>query len=284
VVDVIVGPLLAPTEEPRSIDVSRSADPSSRPRRPRSPRGQGDRLRRELIDAAGEMLENGVSEESLSLRAVARAVGVSAMTPYLHFADRGALLTAVYDERLRDLTVELAAAAGAGRSANAAARLRALADVYVSYGRSHPGPYRLLFGAFDPESECSGARAGRPAAARSFFAGLVGFVGDCLTETLPRDDGSGSRADGADVGGLDWGAGAGAGAGDEAVGAGIGAGDISAGGVRPTEAAARIAAAVWLGLHGLVTLAADKPTLDWPATTTVIDDLLAAHLGLPART
>jgi len=230
------------------------------------------------------MLENGVSEENLSLRAVARAVGVSAMTPYLHFADRGALLAAVYSERLRDLTVALAAAVGAGHPASGADRLRALADAYVTYGRQHPGPYRLLFGSFDPESRL-GEEAGRPAAARSFFAGLVGLVADCLTTDLvPRDQGRPGRPAGGPGGpvitvipmilGTP---------GPDETGE-TGAALRGTGTVRPAEAANRIAAAIWLGLHGLVTLVADKPAVDWPPSATVVDDLLAAHLGMPPRT
>jgi AcrR family transcriptional regulator len=224
------------------------------------------------------MLENGTREESLSVRAVARAVGVSAMTPYLHFADRGALLAAVYDERLRDLTVELAAAVGGGRPAPAA-RLRALADAYVTYGRLHPGPYRLLFGAFDPESDGGASgRDGRPAAATSFFAGLLGLVVDCLTEAL------GSTAD-ADPAGLPGGP-VESPVGPERVGGAArrpAAPAIPAAPAQPADAATRIAAAIWLGLHGLVTLPADKPSLAWPVTATVVDDLLAAHLGIAAR-
>ena len=51
-------------------------------------------LRAELLDTALEQLRAG-SAEDLSLRALARAVGVSQTAPYRHFADKGELLAAM---------------------------------------------------------------------------------------------------------------------------------------------------------------------------------------------
>lgn len=50
-------------------------------------------LRATLVEAALDLLEHGVGD--VSLRAVARAAGVSAMAPYRHFPDKAALLGAV---------------------------------------------------------------------------------------------------------------------------------------------------------------------------------------------
>ncbi|MGY4970008.1 TetR/AcrR family transcriptional regulator, partial [Streptomyces nigrescens] len=46
--------------------------------RARNPRGQGERLREELLRATERLLEEVGSEDALSLRAVARAAGVAA--------------------------------------------------------------------------------------------------------------------------------------------------------------------------------------------------------------
>ncbi|WP_423787484.1 TetR/AcrR family transcriptional regulator, partial [Klebsiella pneumoniae] len=45
-------------------------------------------LRATLVEAALDLLEHGVGD--VSLRAVARAAGVSAMAPYRHFPDKAA--------------------------------------------------------------------------------------------------------------------------------------------------------------------------------------------------
>jgi AcrR family transcriptional regulator len=52
------------------------------------------------------MLQAGKGED-LSLRAVARRVGVSPAAPYAHFKDKGALLAAVAEEGFRTLTKAL---------------------------------------------------------------------------------------------------------------------------------------------------------------------------------
>lgn len=113
--------------------------------RSRNRRGEGARLRDELIAAAGVLLETLDGQESLSLRAVARQAGVAPQSVYLHFADRRELLTAVYAERFTELHTALV---DAQRSAPPAPRdrLLALCRAYVDYGTRHPGHYRVLFG------------------------------------------------------------------------------------------------------------------------------------------
>ncbi|MFF0541898.1 TetR/AcrR family transcriptional regulator [Nocardia thailandica] len=112
--------------------------------RSRNRRGEGARLRDELIAAAGTLLETLDGQESLSLRAVARAAGVAPQSVYLHFADRRELLTAVYAERFTELHAALVAAREAAPDPRE--RLLALCRAYVGYGTRHPGHYRVLFG------------------------------------------------------------------------------------------------------------------------------------------
>ena len=50
---------------------------SAQTARSRNRRGEGHQLREELIEAASELLARGTSEEALSLRAVAREVGIA---------------------------------------------------------------------------------------------------------------------------------------------------------------------------------------------------------------
>ncbi len=101
-------------------------------------------LRAELLDTAIEQLrDTGV--EDLSLRALARAVGVSQTAPYRHFADKNELLAAMATCGYRDLLEAL-------RKVEAAAgncpqeQLFAFAHAYVAYAAHHPQLFKLMFG------------------------------------------------------------------------------------------------------------------------------------------
>jgi AcrR family transcriptional regulator len=112
--------------------------------RERNPRGHGARLRDELVEAADALLETVRGEEELSMRAVARQAGVAPQSVYLHFADKRALMTAVYALRFRDL-LEVLGDATRGL-ADPRERLLAFAGAYAQYAEQHPGHYRVLFG------------------------------------------------------------------------------------------------------------------------------------------
>jgi AcrR family transcriptional regulator len=76
-------------------------DVADEPRsRVRNARGQGARLRIELLEAAIRMLDDGRVPAELSLRAVAAAAGVSPTAVYRHFPDHAALLLAIRDHCL----------------------------------------------------------------------------------------------------------------------------------------------------------------------------------------
>ncbi len=111
--------------------------------RSRNRRGEGARLRDEIVSAASVLLESLDGQEALSLRAVARAVGIAPQSVYLHFADRRELLTAVYAVRFAELR---AALEDSQRDPDPARRLTALCRAYLDYGLTHPGHYRVLFG------------------------------------------------------------------------------------------------------------------------------------------
>ena len=114
------------------------------PKRRRNRRGEGGRLRGELVSAASTLLETISGEDALSLRAVARQVGVAPQSVYLHFADRRELMTVVYVVRFGELSAELATAAAGADSPRA--RLAAICHAYCGYALRHPGRYRVLFG------------------------------------------------------------------------------------------------------------------------------------------
>ena len=101
-----------------------------------------------LLAAALSLLaEDGV--EALSLRAVARRAGVSAMAPYRHYADKNALVAAVAAHGFVALGDALRAADGAAQPGRA---LVAQAVAYVRYALANPMLFRLMFGAKRPDA------------------------------------------------------------------------------------------------------------------------------------
>lgn len=113
-------------------------------RRRRNPRGQGQVLKAELVEAAARLLATLERPETLTLRQVAREVGVAPASIYGHFPDLGALVQHVLRLRYDELAAVMSRAAdGAeGPLADLVARCAA----YVHWGIDHPGQYRTLFG------------------------------------------------------------------------------------------------------------------------------------------
>src|SRR5258708_12943097 len=91
--------------------------------RGRNPRGQGERLREDIVVAALRLLDELGDDQALSLRAVAREVGIAATSVYIHFADRDALVLAAMERCHRDLMRAVAQAQAF--PADPAANLRA---------------------------------------------------------------------------------------------------------------------------------------------------------------
>lgn len=112
---------------------------------------RGD-TREGLITAASRLLDAG-GQDAVTLRAVAKAAGVSHNAPYHYFASRSALLAAVAESDLRDVAeVLLAKASG---DADPRTTLKAAAAFLARAARKHPARYRLMFSdpALMPPSE-----------------------------------------------------------------------------------------------------------------------------------
>lgn len=116
--------------------------PNPAARRRANPRGQGERLREEIVSAAAQMLDELAADEALSLRAVARTVSIAATSVYLHFPDRDALVLAV----MRRCHEELVRAGDEAEAAfeDPAARLRARILAQYDWARAHPGLHKVL--------------------------------------------------------------------------------------------------------------------------------------------
>lgn len=110
-------------------------------RRVRAPRGSGERLRDEILDATTELLLETGHARSVSIRSVAQRVGVTPPSIYLHFSDKDALLDAVcarYFEKLDPKMRRLAAEHG-----SPVAVLRAQGLAYVRLAIQTPELYRI---------------------------------------------------------------------------------------------------------------------------------------------
>jgi AcrR family transcriptional regulator len=106
--------------------------------RERSPRGEGARLRDDLVTAARDLLVVREETAPFSLRSVAKAVGVSPAAVYRHFASAEELVEAV----IADQNDSLRDALGAGSLAQLASR-------YAEWGLANRGSYVLLFESAD---------------------------------------------------------------------------------------------------------------------------------------
>ena len=105
------------------------------------PYHHGD-LRSALLEHAANILRTE-GLEALTLRAVARAAGVSQTAPYRHFADRRALMGAIAADGFRELHRAMgeAMAQGGGRQG-----LKGVAFAYVRFAQANPALYRVMFG------------------------------------------------------------------------------------------------------------------------------------------
>ena len=113
------------------------------PVRARSRRGEGDRLREEILDAVGALLDETNDESAVSIRAIADRVGVSPPSIYRHFEDKDALLSAVCADVFAQLQIGIAnAVADASDPVDA---LTKAGRCYIEFGLQHPEHYRLVF-------------------------------------------------------------------------------------------------------------------------------------------
>ena len=117
--------------------------------RRRARRGEGERLRDEILVAVGDLLNETQDEAAVSIRAIADRVGVTAPSIYRHFADKDAILDAVCAGVFQSVLTGVRARFAPGQSA--LARLRAIGVGYIEFGLANPEHYRLVFMRRDAE-------------------------------------------------------------------------------------------------------------------------------------
>jgi AcrR family transcriptional regulator len=116
--------------------------------RPRNPRGEGNRLRDQLLAATAEVLNEVGDADRVSVRAIARRAGVSPTALYLQFPDRDSLVAAAVDAGFDTFNDELMTAATAPGTPNE--RLLAMGDAYLAFAEHKPALYAILFSARRP--------------------------------------------------------------------------------------------------------------------------------------
>jgi AcrR family transcriptional regulator len=214
--------------------------------RERNRRGEGGKLRADILAGATELLEESGSEEAVTLRAVARQVGISAPSIYTHFADREAIVEAIVDSAFADFNAAINAAVQAG--SGPLARLRDGCAAYLRFAAERPNRYKLLFErqmlpdaldglaapdgptAFDgPAAPVGVAAPDCPVSAirtESFYA-LVKCLQDCIDA-----------------------------------------------GISASTDAHVDSVAIWVALHGFATLRPNMTGFPWPDTDAVLDRII----------
>jgi AcrR family transcriptional regulator len=114
--------------------------PSQLARKPLNAYHHGD-LRDALVQAALRDVELG-GPEAVSLKALAKKLGVSQPAPYRHFADREALLAAVTAEAFRQFSAVLRESM---RKPSKRSKLSRIARATLDFGLRRNGTYRLMF-------------------------------------------------------------------------------------------------------------------------------------------
>jgi AcrR family transcriptional regulator len=98
-------------------------------------------LRTLIIDSARELFVNkGV--EAVTMREIAKRIGYSATSIYLHFADKEAVLRAICDTDFLALATSLK---NIMQITNPVERMQALGHGYATFALTYPNHYRLMF-------------------------------------------------------------------------------------------------------------------------------------------
>ena len=221
-----------------------TTDPATTAPRERNRRGQGGRLRTEIVTAAAELLDEAGTEQAVTLRAVARRVGIAAPSIYPHFPDRQAILLAVVQDAFAELAEVLRATMETGTGPEmsdedgSVARLHAVCAAYLDFAATRPQRYRVMFGGLWNAGEALDSAAVSAAEVTELGQEALGFFVTALDAC------------------------------------------VSAGSSTTTDALAD-AIALWLGLHGLAHQRAVTAAFPWPPD--IAERLIAslAHLTRP---
>lgn len=148
------------------------------PPRRRNPRGTGERLHDELVEAAMRLLATHGDTERLSIRAVAAEAQVTPSAVYRHFPGRRALVRTAVETCFGRFEIHLAQAGQGATEPFEALRRRCRA--YVAFGTSQPHLYRVMFGAWSAGPQALGTYGRRPHPGAGAFTALIASIQRCL--------------------------------------------------------------------------------------------------------
>ena len=99
-------------------------------------------LRKRILDTSRDLLVE-VGYRQISMRKIARKVGVSATSIYLHFESKDHLLHTLMEEAIEDLNSTLEQSITG--SEDPIEQLRAFARAYINYAMENPRQYQIIF-------------------------------------------------------------------------------------------------------------------------------------------
>lgn len=138
-------------------------------RRHRAPRGEGARLRNEIIEAAGRLLEEKGDSRAVSIREIAEACEVTPPSIYLHFPDKDTLMAEVCWARFTE--AEQLVTSALSEADDPGLALREACRAYVRFAIRNPAQFRVLF-----MSRTAAALSDLEHAQSPVVAALAGFV------------------------------------------------------------------------------------------------------------
>ena len=153
--------------------------------RQRNARGEGNRLRSEIVEATIRLIDARI--ERLTLRAIAREAGITGPSIYDHFPD----IESIRNEVIRSCYEDLIARIHQAQQgvADPVGRLEATCVTYTSYGADFPHRYALLFRAERDQGEKIAVGQTGAAALQTLVDGITSCRDAGLsTSTDPYDD------------------------------------------------------------------------------------------------
>jgi AcrR family transcriptional regulator len=136
---------MSETTTPTATDDARRASGRRRARK-----GEGELLRDEILDAAEDLLVEKGSMDEVTIRSVAKAVGVSAPAIYLHFADKDELFYETC-RRVFDVLNQRLIEAFGDADRPVAERMTRAGRAYIQFALEHPDQYLVIFGSIHPD-------------------------------------------------------------------------------------------------------------------------------------
>jgi AcrR family transcriptional regulator len=126
--------------------------------------GDGERLRLEILNAAYELVAELGCEDALTIRGVARAVGIAPASIYQHFQDKAALVRGTIEHDYARVSAAMLAADENTAAEDVVERVRAQLHAYCQFAVDNPGHYRLMVTGRYPSAPEEGQRPYSPLA------------------------------------------------------------------------------------------------------------------------